>query len=171
MRAIFSQEARMKWAALVIVAALASCGGLNSKQREVALNSKQREVASAALNTLEKIHASTQVGVSLNNYILLLLEAKAKVHEASRELPDGKLKTELNAAIDGYSDAAQVWNFKIQHNGLFYEKSGPTPITDKYKLQDVIAKTPYGMLEGDKVTQIIWAATKPHLDKAETLMK
>lgn len=139
---------------------LISCGGLNSKQRAS---------SGTALAALQKVKAATEVGVNYNNYGQLLIDAKAAVNEATRILPDGELKTELNAAMDGYADAAQVWGFKIQNNGFFYERGEPKPITDKYNFRDKIDS--YGFTWGETVLQIIWAATKLHLDKVESLLR
>ena len=61
-----------------------------------------------AVAALQKLQAATQVGVNYQTYGQLLIEAKAKVNEAVKSLPDGELKTEMSEAMDSYADAATV---------------------------------------------------------------
>ena len=136
------------------------CGGLSSKQRSA---------ADESVKALRKIAAATEVGVNYQTYGQLLIDAKAKVNEAKDVLLDGDLKTEMNAAMDSYGDAATVWGTKIQNQGYFYEIGETKPITDKYKLQE-IAKNNL-LIDGDIVIKIIWAEARTHLEKADTLLK
>lgn len=69
--------------------------------------------------------AATQVGVNYQTYGQLLIEAKAKVNEAVKSLPDGELKTEMSRAMDSYADAATVWGRKIEGHNLYGDNSEP----------------------------------------------
>ncbi len=66
-----------------------------------------------AVAALQKLQAATQVGVNYQTYGQLLIEAKAKVNEAVKSLPDGELKTEMSGAMDSYADAATVWASRL----------------------------------------------------------
>ena len=61
-----------------------------------------------AVAALQKFQAATQVGVNYQTYGQLLIEAKAKVNDAMKSLPDGELKTEISGAMDSYADADTV---------------------------------------------------------------
>ena len=70
------------------------------------------ESAREALEKLQRIQAATQVGVNQVNYVPMLIAAKASVNNASKLLPDGALKKELNEGMNAYEDAAAVWQIE-----------------------------------------------------------
>src|SRR3954470_23947495 len=85
--------------ALAVMAAttfLSNCGGLSSKQRSA---------VDDAMKSLRKLAAATQVGVNYQQYGMLVIEAQAQVNDALAVLPEAELKTEMNAAMEGYADA------------------------------------------------------------------
>lgn len=104
-----------------------SCGGLPSNQQTA---------TDDALKALRKVGAATQVGVNYQQYGSLVIDAQVAVNEAIRVLPEGELNREINAAIDAYVDAGQIWNAKIQSSTDeldTYSVSGKTLIR-KYSL-------------------------------------
>lgn len=60
-----------------------------------------------AVAALQKLQAATQVGVNYQTYGQLLIEAKAKVNDAVKSLPEGELKTEISGAMDSYATRPQ----------------------------------------------------------------
>jgi hypothetical protein len=93
---------------------LMGCGGLSGKQKEAASN---------AIKALGKIEAAVQVGVNYQQYGQLVIDAKAAVNEAERILPDGELKTSLNAVVEAYADAASVWSQKVEYPRIGIDKA------------------------------------------------
>lgn len=114
--------------ALIMVANLfTACGGLSSKQRTS---------AEEAMKALRKLGAATQVGVNYQLYGSLVIDAQAQVNEALAILPDGELKKEMNAAMEAYADAGQIWGAKIRSgSGEIHSEFGPgATIIPKYSL-------------------------------------
>ena len=95
-------------AALVSVACASSGGNANAGSAS-GLTPQQKAAANNALTALRKVQASTQVGVNYPQYGPLLIEAKSQVNAAVSALPQGELKSELQAAIDAYTDAYDGW--------------------------------------------------------------
>lgn len=132
--------------------------------------------ADAALKALRKIDgAVTQVGVSFVQYHSLLIEAQAQVNEALRTLPDGELKREMNAAMEAYNDAGQVWNQKI--NGtltLWANDEKSRVLMQKYHLQPSPIRFETGVIVGNGIDaevaqQRIWSEARKHLSRASSL--
>lgn len=118
-----------------------------------------------AVKSLRKIEAATQVSVSYLQYSQLVIDAKAQVNEASSVLPDGELKSEINAAMDAYADAGLPWHEQIQGSSILYKDLEPgKTLIPKYSLSgqglDVLRAR----------TLILEAATK-HLDRASKLIQ
>jgi hypothetical protein len=67
-----------------------------------------------ALTALRKIQAATQVGVAYHDYGQLLIEAKVRVNDAVRTLPEGPARDELQAATEAYVDAGRVYSLKLE---------------------------------------------------------
>ena len=63
-----------------------------------------------AVSSLNKLEAATQVGVAKSEYRSLLIEAKAKVKTAEKDLDSGSLKRHLSNAISAYQAAATIWD-------------------------------------------------------------
>ena len=110
----------------MIAQLLTACGGLSSKQKVAAQD---------AIAALKKIEAATQVGVNYQQYGMLLIEAKDKVNNANAALPASELKRELNAAIDAYADAGQVWSAKISDRNLKPDTEPGATLIRKYNLK------------------------------------
>jgi hypothetical protein len=170
-------KSTMLWAlvAAITVQLLTACGGLSSKQKTA---------ASEALAALKKIQAATQVGVNYQQYGMLVIEAKDKVNTAHAMLPEGQLKTELDAAMDAYTDAAQAWSIKFREFSTYLyagEEPGKTLIP-KYALQTFEHKRSVLNASGniiriddqaslpDAALPHIWAAANTHVDRASSLL-
>jgi hypothetical protein len=148
-----------------IVILLAACGGLSSKQRSA---------AEEAIKSLRKISASTQVGVNYQQYGVLIIDAQAQVNEALAVLPDGELKNEMNATMESYADASQVWGAKIKSGtDEIFTESHPrtTVIIPKYSLPASDYGSSGKSINGNQALKIIWDVANKHLDRASTLLK
>jgi hypothetical protein len=102
-----------------------------------------------------------------------LIEAKAKVNEAVKSLPDGELKTEMSEAMDSYADAATVWGRKIEGHNLYGDNSEPDKtLIAKYSIPVEPAKYG-GPLSADpsKAMQIIWLRADIHLKQIDTILR
>lgn len=142
---------------------LAACGGLSSKQQAS---------ADDAMKALRKLGAATQVGVNYQQYGSLVIDAQAEVNGALAVLPDGELKKEMNAAMEAYADASQVWSKKIAERGIYQDEEPGKTVIPKYSLKT--EKTFPGELiktDPDDALQAIWAAARLHLDKASSLFQ
>lgn len=126
-----------------------------------------------AVAALQKLQAATQVGVNYQNYGQLLIEAKAKVNEAMKSLPDGELKSEMSGAMDSYADAATVWGIKIERRSLYGDNSEPDKtIIAKYSIPVEASK--YGgppSADPTKAMQIIWLRADTHLKQLDTILR
>lgn len=92
---------------LLLLAALllASCGGEADRKRAERLDE--------TINALRKIESAVEVGINNQQYISLVVEAKAKADLVNDLLPNGELKTRLNSALDCYLDASKAWAEKM----------------------------------------------------------
>lgn len=161
--------------ALAMTSVLVACGGLSSKQQAA---------ANDAVSALRKLEAASQVKPSLMQYNQLVIEAKARVNEASAVLPDGELKQELNAAMDAYADAAVAWA-AMQRAYLREDKEPGKTLGPKYGLH--FDSTTAGIVEHTEalesltnpnyesptmkgVLDKIWSVGKEHLDRASSLL-
>lgn len=162
--------------ALVVAYLLTACGGLSAKQQAA---------ASDAVTALRRLEAASQVKPSLAQYNQLVIEAKARVNEASAVLPDGELKQELNAAMEAYGDAAVAWA-AMQRTFLTDDREPGKTLGPKYGLYlDSTTAGTREYLEGlERLTNPnyesahmkgvlgrIWAVGKGHLDRASALLE
>ena len=128
--------------------------------------------------------SATQVGVNYQQYGMLVIEAKDKVNTAHAMLPEGQLKTELDAAMDAYTDAAQAWSIKFREFSTYLyagEEPGKTLIP-KYALKTFEHKRSVLNASGniiriddqaslpDAALPLIWAAANMHVDRASSLL-
>lgn len=149
-------------AAVIFTPLLAACGSLSSKQDTVA-----REAVAA----LRKIEAAVQVGVSYQQYGTLLVEAKSKVNDANVVLPEGELKQKLNAAMDAYADAGQVWGLKVGGTNLLPEREPGATLVRKYNLKThTISSVSLTYIDPDEAMQAAWGAAMGHLLAAQKLL-
>jgi hypothetical protein len=145
----------------VCMCLLCGCGGLSSDQSEA---------VDKALHSLEKIAASTEVGVTYAQYGQLIIDAKPEINKATSLLPDGDLKTELNEAMNGYADARAAWETIITGGGDLYTKYGPgETIIPKYNLPAKSAGTPSlgNRIDSKASMQVIWLFARNHMERAK----
>jgi len=69
---------------------------------------------------LNKISAATEVGVSYRDYRELVIDAKGKIN--SVDVSDDR----LNAAIEMYIDALNIWKYKIENEHSYVITSDTT---------------------------------------------
>jgi hypothetical protein len=150
--------------ATLIVAAnfLTACGGLSSKQQAS---------ADEAMKALRKLGAATQVGVNYQQYGSLVIDAQAQVNDALAVLPEGELKKEMNAAMEAYADAGQVWSKKIADRGIYSDSEPGMTLIPKYSLRTEKAYSGSMRADPDDALQTIWGAARRHLDKASSLLQ
>jgi len=134
-------------------------------------NSAPSQETLDAIAALRKIQAGTQVGINYQEYGKLLIEAKAKVNDATRSLPEGELKTQITGAMDSYADAATVWGVKIKDRDLYADSEPGKTLIAKYGL--AVEKPSYGdpRADSDKALQVVWLSADIYLIRIETLLK
>jgi hypothetical protein len=126
-----------------------------------------------AIAALQKLQAATQVGVNYQTYGQLLIDAKAKVNDSVKSLPDGELKTEISGAMDSYADAATVWGRKIEGHSLYGDNSEPDKtLIAKYSIPVETSKYS-GISSADptKAMQIIWLRADIHLKQIDSILR
>lgn len=144
-----------KLAFVIVLAAtlLSACTSAKEKAK--------RQSVSEAIQALQKINAATQVGVNYQQYGALLIEAKAKVNEAERHLPDGDaLKERLEVVMRNYADAARVWGVSISPGFLKADSELGVYIMVTYQVQ----KDKYEYVDKDEALQAIWRVAAKVLD-------
>lgn len=100
----------------------------------LACQSAGKVEAREAIKALLKIQAAHQAGVSYMNYQPLVIEAQAKVNEASAKLPDGDLKHQIGGAMEAYVDAGKLWERKVRgHSYLYSEMEPGQTLIPKYR--------------------------------------
>ena len=138
------------------------------------LTAKHQEAAKSALRALRKLAAAAEVGVAEKDFRERLIDAKAEVSENLQEIPSGILKTEIQIAMDAYTDAASIWNASFEYKYWRVLFVGPPgDIIKKYAI-------PVSAEEGDlrETTQddrnlilnVIWAVATKHIDNAAALV-
>jgi hypothetical protein len=148
---------------ILAVSLLAGCNQSTGEQQ-----TKKESSPPAALDAIKalwKIESATQVSVNYIQYSQLVIDAKAQVNEASAVLPDGELKTELNAAMDAYADVVLVWKEQVDGaRHLWTDLEPGQTLAPKYSLKgeqlDVIA-----------ARAIILKTGKDQLDRASKLIQ
>jgi hypothetical protein len=125
------------------------------------LSDKQKSAVADAIKALARIQAAVQVGVTFPKYSELVIDAKAAMNEAERLLPRGELLTNLDVAMQAYSDASTVWNHKIQHGVPLSKGYGHGEIMTRYNLP-IDDRGGVERADPDLAMQIMWkiAATK-----------
>jgi hypothetical protein len=153
-------------AVIGVITLFPNCGGLSSKQRTA---------VDDAMKSLRKLAAATQVGVNYQQYGTLVIEAQAQVNDALAVLPEAELKTEMNAAMEGYADAGRVWSVKIDSRRLYSNSEPGQTLIPKYSLKTTpyyfsgAQKPAWESVDADQALQIIWGIARTHLDKASAL--
>jgi hypothetical protein len=131
--------------------------------------------AKESVAELQKIHEVTGEREPVYaQYFSLLANAKAKTDVADKALGAGKLKTEIDAAMQAFTDAGTVWDWKMQNPGLTKNLTFSTTELGK----TMAAKYPIRKLDGivasysrsaDFAMQEIWSSASDHLIEAEKL--
>lgn len=138
------------------------------------LSERQKTLTSEALKSLRKIDSAAEIGLNDAQYKAMLIEAKAQVNEATRTLPDGELKTELNAAMDTYIHSREVWKEIVSDNAVGISESDPLAqvLIPKYSLR----VRRYGTderataeIDKKEAMNAILSARRKHLDRAAEL--
>lgn len=162
--------------AIAIIYFFTACGGLSTQQSNT---------ANDAIAALRKLEAASQVKTSsYREYNQLVIEAKARVNQAVTLLPDSELKTELNASMEAYADAATAWAAMQGNNYLQPDREPGKTLNSKYNLNlsgssaalneylDSLERMGHPNYENPSVRaelSKIWAVGKTHLDRASTL--
>lgn len=111
---------------------------------------------------LLKVQAGTQAGANYNHYNRLVSEAKAKVNVASKTLPEGELKTDLEAVMDNYVDAVTVWNARIDGRSLSVYSEPGYSLLPEYSIE-VDGNGTAG--DNEKILRVIWAQADKRLKR------
>jgi hypothetical protein len=137
--------------------------------------------AREALESLRKLQAATQVGVSYQQYRQLLIDAKAKTNAASSALPDGTLKTALNKAVDAFVDAGNVWGAKVGGDNRLHKGWGPgKTLISKYSLpvENFYSTPEYRRpqidpesINADTALQLIWQHSNAHVEDVAKILE
>lgn len=148
---------------LVFSIGLSGCG--KSQEQLNRENSIQQSI-----KALEKIEAATQVGVNKTQYQSLLVDAKTAVNQSNNILPEGELKTELNAAMESFSDANK-FGFDPKAFIIFsFADAEVKALNEKYRIDqspdNILGQ---GSVENGIALKIIWTAASAHLKKAKDL--
>ena len=150
---------------LFLFVLVAACGP--SEQQKA-----QERAARESLKTLQKLEAATEVGVNKLQYGPMLIEAKAAINEANRLLPNGRLKQELNEAMQVFQDADAVWNSSSSFINTTSEPGRTIQAKYKLPLYDAGSLTSLkNTFYSKEALPLIWPAAKPHLDEATKLLE
>jgi hypothetical protein len=126
--------------------------------------------AAVAVEALRDIEAATLGGVLYHPYSQLLGEAQVAVDEAAGLLPEGELKSELEAAMEAYADAGRAWEKKVDGARTLYPNSKPgNVLIEKYEL-DTALPTTYGSVNIEPAIEAIWKAAAGHLSRTSDLV-
>jgi hypothetical protein len=131
----------------------------------------QEKAVSEALSALQKVQAATEVGVSYQQYGIILIDAKAKVNEASSKITDDSLKKLLNEPMDAYADAQMFWGYKIKDTsvsakGILPDGRDIKTLISKYKI-----KPDGDYVDKDDAMQGCWLYASTQLKKAVEVSK
>jgi hypothetical protein len=151
-----TKKVQRQFTCVVLAIAAINAGCVKQQPREVY----------EALASLRKVQAATQVGVSYMQYGQLLIESKDKTNAALRVLSDGPVKSEIQATMDAYADAGQVWGAKIKSVTLTTVQEPGRTIIARYKLKTTLDE----LDDADKSLQLIWLVADTHLMKLAELL-
>lgn len=131
------------------------------------LSSEQKTSADGAMSALRKLESSAQVGVSYMNYGPLLIEARAKVNEASAKLPDGDLKKDLIEAMNAYERAGAVWTETLRWGDYALDDVSRVlsdADREKYSLS-------LGAVSRSQAMSAMWRSGSNHINHASQLLE
>jgi hypothetical protein len=142
----------------------------SKNSRPVKLNPQAIAAALEALKALRKMAGATEIGISFQEYGSRMIDAKADVEEALRQLPEGELRTEIALAMDAYADASKAWNQMIRYDFMLVEFEPGSSLQKKYDIP-IDASLGSKVMTRNVVLSTIWGAAKPHIEKADALIK
>lgn len=131
--------------------------------------------ALGALKALRKLNSATEAGVSFRQYGPLVVDAKAEVDEALRELSDEKLEAELRLAIQAYADALRVWGELLDKDGnhISYTSDVGEMLIKKYRLP--VPRYQYSIISDEdlrsEVLTRIWGIASRHTEQGAALLR
>ncbi len=129
-----------------------------------------------AMKELRKMQSATEVGISFQEYSSRLIDLKASVDEALRQISDSDLKRELRFAVEAYADGLDLWNRQL-HTRYPLKQSGDLlreeakDICEKYGIKDFSTSTSGAeIVNGQKALNFIWVFAKTAIEKAEKMI-
>jgi hypothetical protein len=140
----------------------------SKNSRPVKLNPQAMVAVRDALKALRKMAGATEIGISFQEYGSRVIDAKADVEEALRQLPEGELKTEIGLAMDAYADASKAWNQMIRYDFMLVDFEPGSSLQKKYEIP-IDTSLSSKMMRRTVVLSTIWGAAKSHIEKADAL--
>jgi hypothetical protein len=140
---------------------------VNTNKRVVKLSPQAKAAANDALKALRKMASATEVGISYQEYGTRIIDAKAEVDEAIRQLPDGEVREHISLAMEAYADAARAWGQMLRYDFLIVMREPTLP--EKYSIP-VDKSTSIPAMSKNDVLTTIWRAAKTHITEASSLL-
>jgi hypothetical protein len=161
---------------MAVASLLTGCSNNPATQSTPSSSSRTQAASTApssadeAIKALRKIEAATQVGVTYQQYRDLLIDAKAKVNEATATTHSPEFKSELNAAMDAYDDAGTAWGDMLEYDFMETEYEPWHTIQQKYSIPEDHSNQMSKGASRQTVLNTIWAAASAHLNRASEAM-
>ena len=120
-----------------------------------------------AIKSLRRMESATEIGISNQEYSSRMIDLKGDVDEALAQLPEGELRKELTLAIEAYTDALVVWNYKYafltadEEPGQSWAKKYPNIVSEIEGVNFVGRAT---------AVPAIWVAAGEHVKRASALI-
>lgn len=147
---------------LVLLLSCAACAGC-AYERDPGI-----AAAADALMKLRKVQAASEVGVTRLQYGSLLIDARQSVNEANRQLAEGKLKQEINAAMEDYSTARTVWEFQGTMEPP--DKEPWLSLKLKYGIPETkLVENRHFLSQSDALSRI-WSSAASHVEEAGKIL-
>lgn len=124
--------------------------------------------AERALKALRRMGDATEAGISFVEYSRRAVDLKVEVEESLRELDDGELKAELEAALAAYVAARAAWADALSTGGrtqaILVDRGVGKLLVEKYKVpnSDNLTFPQYAL-------PVVWAAARRHVERATSL--
>lgn len=120
-----------------------------------------------AVESLQKVQTAVRVGLSFEQYNNLVIDAKVKTDKAIRVLPEGELKSDLNATAESYVDAVRVWSKGIR--GEKFDLRGPDgTLLSKYSIH---VDTSGRIIDQKEALNNVWRTADYRLTNVEKLLR
>ena len=120
-----------------------------------------------AVKSLRRMESATEIGISNQEYSSRMIDLKGDVGEALAQLPEGELRKELTLAMEAYTDALVVWNYKYalltadEEPGQSWAKKYPNIVSEIEGVKFVGRAT---------AVPAIWAAAGERVKRASALI-